>query len=172
MKLTWRVILLLTVIKSTLTLINFCSMTCARSGCTGITPADCGGCQTNWIGGTSCVPNTALNWQYADKATDLGGTLTVSLPLANNLCGSYNIYGWSPSGTSNIISVSTPGIATGFYSMTIHFGVISTDVRKTSGGGCGGTCFWQLSTIFTHDFYAGGSLILSGTQRLSSKDKS
>jgi len=133
---------------------TFCSVTCGKITCllNNTSINGCTACNTGWtLSGNTCNPNTASNYYLFDKTTDLGGNLNVSPNNnPNTICSGnydsigYSVFGWSNSGTSNQITVSSnQGIPKSFYLMIVYFGIISVDACQ---GGCGGKKYWNDNT--------------------------
>jgi hypothetical protein len=78
------------------------------------------------------------------------------------------MYGWSNSGTGNIITVSSSGIVNPFFSMSVYFAIISTDAGQMLGS-CGGGCYYQKSTRYYWDLIIGGATFSSSNQLIISK---
>lgn len=152
---------------------TFCSVTCGKITCliNDTTPNGCTACNTGWVlTGNTCNPNNFSNYYVFDKTNDLNGTLVVSPSnTANTTCTgkygniSYNVFGWTNSGTNNKMVVSSAtGITKTFYLMIVYVGIISVDACQ---GGCGGKNYWDDNALYYLDFAAGDGFTQSNNYK-------
>ncbi len=71
-----------------------CSGYCKTNSCFDITSSGCQtACPTNWVlSGSTCLPDTTLNYAQLATSTDIGGSIQVT-PSNTSNCGVYNYFG-------------------------------------------------------------------------------